>query len=195
MKHPGMRTILCASLLLAASCRIAQSVRPASVGDWRVNAQSNAMLATRDGGDFGDTDALRAGASAGKFIADGWMLEGVGTLEFASEEDTAGNDQDVQILTVGAGVRYYFDTVSPTRPYTGVQAGLAYLDFDDDASGIDDSDTAPFVRVGGGMEMFLNDHVAVDAGLALEHIMDLKLNTAEDDITTVAAFVGLSIWL
>jgi hypothetical protein len=178
-----------------ASCKMAQTVRPAAVGDWRVNGQSNAMISSTDGGDLGDTDEFRIGASAGRFVSPGWLLEGVGTLDAKKEEDSAGNDRDTTIFTVGAGVRYYFDTVSPTRPYAALQGGIASIDLDDDATGIDDSDTAPFARIAGGVELFLNDHVSVDIGLAYERIFDIEIVDVSDDLSTFAGYVGLSVWL
>jgi hypothetical protein len=186
---------LLVGLVLCTSCRLAQNVRPAQVGDWRINGQSNALLSTQDGGDLGDKDTFRVGASAGRFIAENWMLEGIGTLEATKQENSNGDDTDTQVFTVGAGARYYFDTQSPSRPYGVVQAGIANVDIDDDATGIDDSDTAPFVRVAGGIELFLNDYAAVDLGLAFEQIFDLEIAATEDDLTTVSGFVGLSIWL
>ena len=195
MRFARSRFVLLVSLALFASCKMAQSVRPAKVGDWRVNGQSNALLSTRDGGDLGDTDTFQVGASAGRFISEGWMLEGIGTLEATKEEDAGGNDTDIMIFTIGGGVRYYFDTQSPSRPYAGIQGGIASLDLDDDSTGIDDSDTAPFVRAVGGIEMFLNDHAAIDVGVSFEEIFDLELVSVEDDLQTISAFVGLSIWL
>ena len=195
MRFVRSGSVLFAALALLPACKMAQNVRPAQIGDWRINGQSNAMLSSQDGGDLGDKDTLRLGASAGRFVADGWMLEGIGTLEATKEEDSAGNDRDVTIFTVGAGARYYFDTQSTTRPYAAVQGGIASIDLDDDATGIDDSDTAPFARLAGGVELFLNDNVSVDLGVAFERIFDLEIVDVSDDLTTISGYVGLSVWL
>jgi len=181
--------------LLSTACQTSGPVRPASIGDWRVAGASNALIASRDGGDFGDTDTIRGGISGGRFFTDEMMWEGVVTLEDTKAENSAGADTDAQVFTLGGGVRYYFDTVSASRPYAVAQAGLARLDVDDDVTGVDDSDTAPFLRVGGGLESFLNEHIAVDFGVMYERIFDLDLESANDDISTLAAMVGISVWL
>lgn len=41
------RSIPLAPLAHLASCKMAQAVRPATVGDWRINAQSNAMISSQ----------------------------------------------------------------------------------------------------------------------------------------------------
>ena len=195
MNFTDCRSLLLVCLLLPAACKTSSPPPPARVGDWRIAGASNALLASRDGGDFGDTDVFRGGVSAGRMISETLMLEGVATFEDSKAEDSAGNDTNLRTFSVGGGVRYYFDTQSASRPYIGVQGGIAAVDVDDDLTTIDDSDTAPFARAGIGLESFLNEHAALDIGLVYERIFNVELNSVEDDMSTVAGMIGLSVWL
>jgi len=165
-----------------------------AIGDYHVAAGSSGLLQTTDGGDYGDSKEFSMNGSAGKFLSENLLLEGVAFLSSRSAEADNGNDTDATIAALGAGVRYYTDTQSTRRPYFGAAAGLAHVSFDDDGTGIDDSDTTPFLQVHGGLEAFLTNTVAVDLNLFLRDVLELELESAEDDITTFGLAVGLSIW-
>jgi len=164
-------------------------------GAWRVAGASRALFSSTDAGDLGDSDSTELLLSAGRMLSGNLMLEGVGLASSSSFEDPSGTDRDIDTTALGLGVRYYLDAQSATRPYVSAAGGFARLDIDDDFSGIDDSDTAPFVRAGAGFEHFLSEAVAIDLGLFLQRIEDLQIENFDNDLDTYGIAIGLSVWL
>ena len=187
-----LRTVVpCALLALSAACTSSE-VRPR--GEWRIGGSSDALFESRDGGDFGDEVRYGAELSVGKLIGNGILVE--------VAADASGQDYDSETLgesessetTALIGARYYFDTVSRVNPYLGARFGWRNIDLDSDITGIEAEDDAALWQLQLGVESFLTDNVALEAGVRFEQMYDVELSGEEDEVHTTSALLGLSFW-
>jgi hypothetical protein len=181
-------------LLVVAGCSSTASPRSARAGDWHFDGGTSSLGSRTDGGDFGDVDTISAQIAGGVFVARHLLLEGLLAADHFSFDGDGNVETKLTTASVGAGLRLYSFSEGKTRPYLGLRGGLSHLDVNDEFTGLDDSDTAPFAEARLGLESFLGDTVALDIGLYWQGIFARELRGIEDDISSVGAYVGLSIW-
>lgn len=186
---------LALGLALIASCASTSAPRPTQAGDWHWEAGSAALYSATDGGDFGDTDVFSVDFTGGCFATDQLLIEGIVGMSDTTFEDSAGAEVNTTTMDVGIGARFYTSPDASTRPYIGVRTGMSVYDINDDIAAVDESDASPFVEGRLGLEAFVTSCAAVDMGASWKQIFSRDLGTTEEDISTVALFVGFSIWL
>lgn len=188
-------SVLALGLALFASCKSTSAPCPTQVGDWHWEGGSSALYSTTDGGDFGDTDVFAVEFTGGRFATEQLLVEGIIGVNDTQFEDSTGAEVDTTTMDVGIGVRFYTNTEGSSRPYIGVRTGMNIFDVNDDIAATDETDTSPFVEGRLGLEAFVSSCAAVDMGVSWKEIFSRDLGTTEEDISTLAFFVGFSIWL
>ena len=192
---PARASALALGLAFVASCASTNPPRPSQAGDWHWEAGSSALFSTTDGGDFGDTDVFSVDFTGGRFATDQLLIEGIASASDTQFEDSSGAEVDTNTMEIGIGARFYPSPDGSSRPYIGVRTGMNIFDINDDIAAVDETDTSPFVEGRLGLEAFVSSCAAVDMGVSWKQIFARDLGTTEDDVSTLALFVGFSIWL
>jgi hypothetical protein len=169
-----MRTALCRVLaagvcLAAATPVIAQDEVRSNTRGFVVGAHLNSSAVQVDEEGAGDAEqGLGGGFNLGYGVSQHVSIFLRGDFASVDYEDGSG---DSYVLGNGdVGARYSFGSyLNPLRPYAelGFTASTIQDQLEDQGETVDVTLMGGAIMIGGGLEYFLNEHVALDAGLVL----------------------------
>jgi opacity protein-like surface antigen len=135
-----------------------------------------------DADDVDTEDSIGINARAGYRMLSWLSLEAQGEYLFDFDIDATNTRADLAILLLGGNLRLNLPT-DLIQPYALIGGGYMNADFSGDEN---DSEHGGFARVGGGIEFYPWEHIAIDVGLTGV----LPVNDAINDLDFISIHWG-----